>query len=217
MALSNFRLPNAGERALIVGQSGSGKTTFGRWLIERVHYPVIVYDTKIEPAYDIFPVTSNFDEILPLFSESADIVVFRPPDEYLADPKKLDEFLYLHYRCFPGIGAFIDEAYQFHNGVKAGVGLVSLLTRGRSKRIATIVSSQRPSWLSRFAITESNLFYIFLLADSADRKRLADIVPKGEDLLADKFHLYYYESGADCAMYYAPVPLVESTRAIETE
>jgi hypothetical protein len=39
--------------------------------------------------------------------------------------------------------------------------VMALLTRGRSRNITTITASQRPAFLSRFALTEANHFFVF--------------------------------------------------------
>lgn len=206
-------IPNIGERALIVGQTGSGKTAFALWLLIRVETaPVIIYDTKEESKFPKLPNSSichTFEQVKEQYDNvEIDYIIFRPAIELLSKPLELDSLLMLHYQHFKHSVAYIDEAYSFHNAGRAGPGLVALLTRGRSRGITTIMSSQRPAMLSRFAITESQKLYVFRLADKQDRKRVGDIIPNFADMdLPAKHAFYYFESGQDYPELFKPIKL----------
>lgn len=206
-------IPQSGERALIVGQTGSGKTAFATWLIMRIPIaPIILYDTKEEEK---FPKLSNsiivesMDGVKKHYDDpQVDYIVLRPPVEMLSKPTELDDYLMYHYTHFRHSVAYIDEAYTFHNHGRAGPGLVALFTRGRSRGITTIISTQRPVMVSRFAITEAQKVYAFRLGDKQDRKRLGDVIPNFADLpLPPKHGFYYYESGEDSPELYKPIKL----------
>lgn len=170
---------------MIVGQTGSGKTTFAVWLLERLpNSPVLIYDTKEEPKFLTLKksaVAYTFREVIELSTDHGiDYIVFRPPVRMLSDPRALDNYLLVHYQHLRGVDAYIDELYSFHNHGNAGPGLVALYTRGRSRGITTIASTQRPAWISKFSMSEAQLFYQFFLSIASDRKTLADatgIVP----------------------------------------
>lgn len=59
---------------------------------------------------------------------------------------------------------------------RAGSGLIALLTRGRSKGISVLMSTQRPAWLSRFCFTEAQKYYIYRLTDRRDSKVLGEYI-----------------------------------------
>lgn len=194
-------IPQSGEHALIVGQNGSGKTAFACWLLARVEQaPIIVYDTKIEPKFNKFPgvvIVRTMEEALQHKDDvSVDYIVVRPPVEYMREPKLLDNMLWEHYSHFQHCPAYIDEAYTFHSNARPGPGLIALLTRGRSRGISTIISTQRPVMLSRFCITEAKKTYVFRLVDKADRRRLNDVIPDYADMPQPVKHgFYFFESG----------------------
>ena len=206
-------IPENGERALIVGQTGSGKTAFATWLMARIPIaPIIIYDTKEETKFPKLPNSVIVNDINGVANEyenpEVDYIIFRPPVELLSKPLELDALLMFHYTNFRNSVCYIDEAYSFHNQGRAGPGLVALMTRGRSRSITTIISSQRPAMLSRFAITESQKIYVFRLADKADRKRLSDVIPNFADLdLPPKHGFYYFESGEDFPELFKPIKL----------
>lgn len=205
-------IPAPGERALIVGQTGSGKTAFAVWLLPYCNDGV-VYDTKIEPKFKALPgavIVEKFDDIKKAFKKNKDcrFVVLRPSAIETADPDFLDSLLQRHYAELRGHTCYVDEAYQFHNNGRAGPGLVSVLTRGRSRSITTILSSQRPQWLSRFCLTEAQRFYLFTLVDRKDRARFADIIP-GLDVSENsaKHFFRYYDFDLESPILFNPIPL----------
>lgn len=206
-------IPQKGEHALIVGQNGSGKTAFACWLLMRIpEAPIVIYDTKIEPKFTKLPnskVITTMDEALKLKDDvTVDYIIVQPPVEFMREPKLLDDMLWYHFIHFQNCPAYVDEAYTFHVNGRAGQGLTALLTRGRSKGISTIISTQRPVLLSRFCITESKKVYIFRLSDRSDRKRLNDVVPDYADMEQPiKYGFYFFEVGMDNPVLFKPITL----------
>lgn len=203
-------VPKHGERALIIGQTGSGKTAFARFLLSRMP-GAIIYDTKHEPKFNKLTkiVVKTVAEAMKAFreQETLEYVIVRPPVGVSFEPKLLDEMLMEHYEIGRNITAYIDEVYQFHVSGKAGPGLLALLTRGRSRGITTVMSTQRPAWLSRFCLTEAQRFYIFNLVDKRDWKTIGEIVPGSDGLpKLPRYHFFYYDYDLDRPVMYAPVP-----------
>lgn len=220
--------PDVGERALIVGQTGSGKTQFNTWLLKFLgHQFIIIYDTKIEPkfeSYENFSIVLTVEEArkeikrLKKFKDKQFFIIVRPSVEDSADPELLDKMLYYHYAHLHGVAAYIDEAYTFHKNGQAGPGLIALLTRGRSKKITTIISTQRPAWLSRFCISEAQKFFIFRLVDDKDKKRLSDVIPKFDKKPNPKrYHFYYFEYDLDEPILFNPISPDVIDNASESE
>lgn len=212
-------LPDRGERALIVGQTGSGKTAFCVWMMMRIPYaPIIIYDTKDETKFQRLPdskIVVTMQEVAEAYDdEELDYIIVQPPVELLGKPDLLDDYLWFHYQHLRDSVCYIDEATTFHNNGRAYKGLIALLSRGRSRGITTIVSTQRPQGISRLCITEAQKLYIFRLGDRLDRKRLADVIPNFDDYkLPPKFGFYYFESGEDAPTMFKPVKL---DRALDT-
>lgn len=180
--MANFSLPIPAhdERGLVVGRTGSGKSQLTKFMLW--HMPgSIIYDTKGEGAFDeMGPVVKTVDDAFRVFAEEGDAVdhvVVRPPGHLLAYPMVLDDMLMEHYERGEGITAYIDEALQFHRNGRAGPGYVNLLTRGRSKGITTLTSTQRPAFLSLFALTEVDHIYVMRLQHHDDMQRVANILP----------------------------------------
>lgn len=214
-------LLDKGQRGLLVGQTGSGKTQNALWQLRHTPiWPVIIFDTKIEPE---FLTLADGDEKLQLIdgfeeytqhsklrrSERPDFAVVRPSIDEMGDVDAMDGYVRLAYEKFgPGLFYF-DEVYNWHNRGAAGNGLIGLLTRGRSKGKTVLMATQRPSWISRFCVTESQKFYLHWLADSRDKKTLAEVVPNFDKLPDVPKHHFYHYSTTDhetAPRLYLPVP-----------
>jgi hypothetical protein len=206
-------IPQKGERALIVGKTGSGKTSFACFLLEQVtESPIVIYDTKIEPKFTKLPksrVATSIGEANEIMEDLAtDYIVFRPPLDVASDPEAMDDLLMYHYSNWRGVGCYVDELYQLANNGRAGRGLTGVLTRGRSRGITCIMSTQRPSWVPRFAITEADKYYIFRLVDKQDRNRLGDVIPDfAKEEPAKPHWFYFYSAEMDRAHLSKPIKL----------
>jgi hypothetical protein len=207
-------IPEAGEHDVIVGQNGSGKTAFACWLLERVPIaPIIVYDTKDEPKFKKLPASVLVETMEEAHKHienmSCDYIIVRPPVELMGEPKMLDDMLWYHYIHFKHCPAYIDEAYTFQTGQgRAGRGLLALLTRGRSRGIGTIISTQRPVRLDRACITEAKKVYVFRLTDTADKKRLDDVIPNfSKEPNPVKHGFYFFQSGMESPVEMKPIKL----------
>jgi hypothetical protein len=217
--LSDY-FPAKGERALSIGKTGSGKTLFNRWLLERLpDSPTIIYDTKHDPKFDRLPhhhVATTLDGVYEGLENLAnDYIIVRPPPLYVASPQALDGLLLRHENEWRGIDAYIDELYHFHSGGRAGPGLSGLYTRGRSRGITTIGSTQRPAWVSGFVFSETQLFYLFRLTRESDRKKVNDFIPNFSDLPALKrfgFYAHRDDSEEETPKLMEPIPVDEKEK-----
>lgn len=216
--------PAKGERALSIGKTGSGKTMFNRWLLERLpDAPVIVYDTKHDRKFDDLPggvVATSMEEAEAAIDHlGTDYVIIRPPPLVTANPGALDRILMHHEEFWRGMDAYIDEIYHFHSSGRAGPGLNGLYTRGRARGITTIASTQRPAWVSGFVFSETNLFYVFRLTRDKDKKNVNDFIPEFSELpTAPKFNFYAWREDGDAApKLMKPVPIAEGEKSGYTD
>lgn len=210
-----------GERGLLVGQAGSGKTYAAAWMLRHTQQRAVIFDTKTEPVFlsvargrNTIVVHSRAEMMKALDAKNtrdrAHYIIVRPPPSELSDPMSVDAYLESIYHAHTNLFVFIDEAYQLHRNSQAGPGLIGLLTRGRARGLTTLVATQRPAWLSRFALTEANKFYIFRLTDRRDWQRLGEIVPgiPKEGIMLPKHRFIYHEQGDDRVYRMAPLPMV---------
>lgn len=211
-----------GQRGLLVGQTGSGKTQNSLFQLRNSRvWPITIFDTKIEDSFislpqddDSFLLVESLKDYIEASKrkrdERPDYLLVRPNMDEIGDFGILDEYTRLAYEKF-GAGLFyFDEIYNWHNKGQAGNGLIGLLTRGRSKGKTVLMATQRPSWISRFCLTEAQRFYVHWLSDSRDKKTLAEVIP-GFDKLDEPppFHFHYYSTAEHrkSPQLFKPVPL----------
>lgn len=214
-----------GERGLIIGQTGSGKTVGALVHMQATNlYPVIILDTKGEPAFN--DIADDGDEETPpeetiIYDDAEKFInqwhkkrqpeysIVRPTPQEMGDSANLDSILQRIYDTNKRCLIYIDEAYQWHVNGRAGAGLIGLLTRGRSKGMSVLLSTQRPAWISRFCFTEAQKFYIYKLSDKRDHKIISEYIPDFMDKpIAQKHFFHYYDNSQDekGIRYFKPVP-----------
>lgn len=216
-----------GQRGILVGQTGSGKTVGAIFQLQ--HSPqdlVIVLDTKGEPAFNTLAVGAethefyNSGEAFTKALRSKDLpnyMIVRPDGDEIAEPLVMDDILKAIYHARRKCLTYIDEAYQWHVGGKAGAGLIGLLTRGRSMGISTLIATQRPVWTSRFCYSEAQKFFVYKLSDRRDMKVMTEhIANLNVEDIAPKFKFWYYDNASDndYPTLYNPVPLPKRNPAI---
>lgn len=223
-----------GERGMIIGQTGSGKTVGALVHMQATNlYPVIILDTKGEPAFN--DIADEGDEETPaeesiIYEEGEKFIsqwhhrrqpeysIVRPTPAEMADSDQMDSILTRIYDTNKKCLIYIDECYQWHVNGRAGNGLIGLLTRGRSKGMSVLMSTQRPTWVSRFCFTEAQKFYIYKLSDKRDHKVIAEYIPDFmEKPIAQKHYFHYYDNSEDekGIRYFKPVPYEKKARRTE--
>jgi len=203
-----MRLPNSRQRTLVIGRTGSGKTVAAVWHLSNANFlsqPWIVFNHKQDDLVNSIPGAQfvGLDEL----PKKPGIYIYSPmPDK---DDEAVDELLWrIHARGKTGI--YIDEGYMIPPRSPA---LNAAYTQGRSKQIPMITLSQRPSRISRFAISESDFFQVFHLVDERDHDTVKGFIsiPRGvkfgeiNDALP-KHHSMYYDVAQKKLEILSPVP-----------
>lgn len=213
-----------GERGLLVGKTGSGKTQNGLFHLQNTPlWPRIIFDTKIEDHFFSLPQNGEKLELIEGLENFAhyakttkrdkmpDYLLVRPTGAEFVDPEILDEYMGIVYSSFGPVFTYIDEVNNLHKNGRALPHLMNLLCRGRSRGKTTLMGSQRPAFISRSCLTESDRFYIHQLTDMKDRIRLSDVIPDfDKEIKPPKWHFHHF-AHADhekCELY-KPVPYLK--------
>lgn len=201
---SKFRLPNLTQHVGVFGRNGSGKTRLAFWLLSKARFdkqPFIVLDWKGE---ELFTLTDRVRELklTDALPKHPGVYIIRP----LPGQDEIVEKWLWKVWANEKIGLYVDEGYSID---QRSEGLQAILTQGRSKRLPVIYLAQRPSWISRFVISEATFLSIFSLNDRFDRQRLQAVVPYERINLNNRlpeYHSYWYDVGQDADFVLAPVP-----------
>lgn len=206
--MSEFKFPTDRQRVAVIGSNGTGKTQFAFWLLSVADFtskPWIIFNYKKD---DLLCSVDRIKEI-----EIGEIPkhpgiynIFPRPRVDDAAVENLMEQIYQR----ENIGCYFDEGYM----VPDKAAFPAILTQGRSKRIPSIILTQRPSWISRFVFSEANHYALFHLSDADDRKTMRRFMPDNVDLTRPlpKYHSWYYTVGESDALALAPVPDADTLR-----
>jgi DNA helicase HerA-like ATPase len=144
-----------GEHVAVVGDTGTGKTFLMSRLVQLRGY-VVVFRTKDDDiAFEGFRKRGQGDSLDHLYTER---ILLAPDYERQA---------YEGYRALErvwrhgGWCIVIDELWYVEQMLKLQRYVNRLLTQGRSKKITVIVGMQRPSQVSRFAISQCTHLFVF--------------------------------------------------------
>lgn len=187
--------PAANERAMLVGATGTGKTTLGRQLL--APYPrIIVIDSKCtfggkrgEPGYRLVSSPSG----LKWCGKRTNFIQYRPDEE----SQGVDDYDAVYKWAYrrTDIMVYTDEAFLVHHGAYAPDYLRNCVTCGRELGIGMITGTQRPRGIDLRIMTEAEVFYSFALRHRDDRKRMAEMM--GDEVMEEPEHhaFWYWRAG----------------------
>lgn len=103
-------------------------------------------------------------------------------------------------------GLFFDEGYMVSGQGKKCEPLDAILTQGRSLSVPVITLCQRPVWLNRFVISETDIYQIFHLNSDADIDKVAEFVPRECRAELPRFWSHWYDVAKRYHCVVRPVP-----------
>lgn len=198
-----FQLPTINQRTLVAGRTGSGKTQLSAWLLSKApldRMPYVIIDYKRDALLNSSTRIKRIG-----YSDIPD-----RPGLYIMHPEPshdaaVDDWLRRVWRK-GNIGLYFDEVYQVpHTPPYKSFNVICM--QGRSLNIPAIFSTQRPAWISRYALSEADHYSIFHLNDVKDRQRIGSFLPEGalEDRQPE-FHSIWYDVKGDGLYRLQPVP-----------
>jgi hypothetical protein len=200
---SLFRFPGGDARTVVIGATGSGKTTLGAWLLSHQRFdkrPWIIVDFKGEELFDRvgFPPIQRL-KLGKMPGRSGLYLVTPLPSQ----DEQLEAWLWKIW-ARGNVGLFVDEAALMPD---AGGAWKAIQRQGRSKRIPVIACTQRPVGIDRECFTEASFVSVFRLADERDYKVVSMFTrkaPLGASL--PPFHSWWYDVGQDRLLRLSPAP-----------
>lgn len=193
------RLPALDSRTAILGATGSGKTTFGMFLLSLADFtsrPWIILDTKRDPSLrQIDAIEISLDDPVPVIP---DLYILRPTHD-----EDLEPYLWQIYEA-ENVGLFVDEGYSMPSGKRSVFR--ALLAHGRSKNIQMIILSQRPVDINLSVFTESQFFAVFDLNRREDRNIVSNYLWDCEIEGLPRYHCLWYDINNKEHVTFEPVP-----------
>jgi energy-coupling factor transporter ATP-binding protein EcfA2 len=205
--------PRNGERAVLLGQTGCGKTWFARAMLGAYvgRRQVVILDSKHDPSLSRLKgarYCATLGDVQRAKFPRCPIVVWRPQGIDANDYDQFDAFYQWLYARGNTI-AYIDEVAQTVQGPTSfGVGFNDVVCRGRVKGLVVLYGTQRPVLLPRIIFSESSRFYVFYITDRRDRQTIAAFTnPALEAEVPDRHGFYYYNVKTREVHYYSGLDL----------
>lgn len=183
--------PAYNERAMLVGATGTGKTTLARQLLQ-VYSAILVIDSKCtyggkrgEPGYRMVSSPGGLRWI----TKGVKLIQYRPDEE----SQGVDDYNAVYRWAYKrgDILVYTDEAFLVHRGSHSPDYLRNCCTCGRELGIGMITGTQRPTGIDLRIMTEAEVFYCFQLRHRDDRKRMAEMM--GEEVMTDpEEHAFWF-------------------------
>jgi DNA helicase HerA-like ATPase len=201
---NSFSMPRPDQRVLILGSTGSGKTTVGAWLLSQSNFdemPWIMIDYKRDALLN----SIDRRRQIGLNEIPKEPGLYHVKPNPVRDDEAVENWL-LRVWEQRNIGLYVDEALRLPTSRKTGA-FETILTQGRSLRIPVIALSQRPVDLTRYAFSEANHVVVMRLTDLRDRKKVTEYVPDvGHDYKLKRYNSIWYSVDNNQKFNMGPVP-----------
>lgn len=197
-----FRLPAPSHRAVVLGRTGSGKTIFMRWLLSMSAIetmPWLIFDYK--QAGDFSDIPYSKDIRIGDLPREPGVYILRPT---FSDEEKIDRYLFEILR-HGNTGILFDEGASVPQREPRFLGLKTVLSQGRGKRVPVIFGSQRPKHINKSLLSEGDFFARFHLSYDGDASYVGEFMPATASGTLDEFHCYWYDVGKDRLSILQPV------------
>lgn len=193
---------NPDQRGAIIGKTGTGKSYLARRLLPKKSALAII-DPKQQ--FD-FPNCKIYDSADKILKEKPSRFIYRPKPENMSN---IADYNKIYRYCYErgNILVYTDDMVGIMDRTKYPHYMGVCYMMGRAKKVAMLSAFQRPAWLPGFLMSESNKFYVFILNQPTDVKKVGDMVPgydpssfRREESEAGRLHTFYYYSDRETAV-----------------
>ena len=179
----------ANERAFFVGTTGSGKTVLAKYLLNYSGDRIFVIDPKhtFEHKNEDFEYAKN----LPIFRKEFKII-YRPTKNDDRDMANILTELYKRGNVL----IYVDELATTAKFFPATIEILEDISRtGRERYISLWCATQRPRHVPVAMLTESEVWFVFLLRDPRDRRHMQGYVGEEVNEQIPMYHFWYARPG----------------------
>lgn len=180
-------VPGRHERALIVGHTGSGKTTLAERLLW-YHPYVVAFDVKRRLQWQGY---ERHTALSALQQSEHTHLIYAPGVEEFDNEDVWEAFFRWCYEREHTM-LYVDEAMMVTNGEVMPRWYKAILTLGRELEVGCISSTQRPKRIPQVLLSEADHYFAFELRLEQDRQRLEEVSGFTFPELAPESHQFAY-------------------------
>lgn len=201
--VDEIRFPTNSDKLAVIGRNGSGKTVAAGYNFSLRNFdkmPWTIVNSKGDELIEKIGKLPGVHNIkLDERPKKPGIYIIRPIPE--VDDEKVEAYF---WHCWKRgrHGIWADEGYM----IPKGGALNALLTQGRSLKIPMIILMQRPVFLSKFVLTESNFIQVFDLSHKDDKDTLRKFIPYDVVETLPPYHSLWYDVARKKLTIFGPVP-----------
>lgn len=185
--------PAPGQRGVIVGRTGTGKSTLARALVYMMatRQRLVI----IDPKGDFSPPVPCTLITAPGQAVRARNIIYRPSidSDVVSDVDSILRSVYNAGNC----AVYIDELFGVQEKGNYPSALLPIYTRGRSRGITVLGAVQRPCKVPLECISECDRHYTFALQMGDDRRRMAEVSGRAGLGIPPRYHFWYSVTNAE--------------------
>ena len=183
--------PAVDDRAVIIGQTGVGKTFLAEYLLQR-RPRVWVFDWKGFIKWKKYQVVRSIKDLL---ETDYPYVIFKVRETELEDFDLFNHFFKAAFLT-GDLTVYVDEVTGVTKNQVIPRYYKALLVQGRERGIGVISSTQRPSFIPGFVMSETEHSFIFYLKMGGDKEKVEEMTGIAEERIAalPKRHFIYSDN-----------------------
>lgn len=192
-----------GDRAAIVGRTGSGKSVLLRHLLGNYSRAVLV-DPKGRATMPGWPIFYGSPAFLRAWPDTPRAIV-RPGagEDRRSWLDRVAWHVYRHGETALGV----DEVIGVVDANRRSAGLDAVLTQGRELGITALVCTQRPRGVPPTILSEADHLFVFALNRDDDRKAVAETCGPYPTPPSGSYRFAYWSPTLDTPIECAPLPV----------
>jgi len=197
LSLSQIRM-GRNDRAVLIGQTGTGKSTLAEFLL---HDPdkrnSVAFDPKASETLEKWTGMTrcgSLDDCIYEAEEKEKRRIIFTPDAYSAESSTVQDRLFAWIYERGRTRLYIDEATALAGGATPSRYLIACLNRGRERGVSTLTATQRPARIPLNILSEAQHYYVFKVLMLTDQKRIEELtgIPIEEQATLKRFEYFYW-------------------------